>query len=152
MSTRTNHLGNRLVIYYGPTGVGKTYTAEMEYPGSKSILCLESMTPADLLNQGLREAMESGLAVILEGVNHLSESCIDLLLAICDGRAEYKERGLYIKINDDFKVVATALFWEGTAKFSGYDRRIASLLELVAGADVRECYNTPATIAAIALG
>ena len=146
MSTRTNHLGNRLVIYYGPTGVGKTYTAEMEYPGSKSILCLESMTPADLLNQGLREAMESGLAVILEGVNHLSESCLNLLLVVCDGRTEYTEGGLNIKIDDNFKVVATALFGEGT------DRRIALLLELVAGADARECYNTPATLAAIAYG
>lgn len=149
MSTRTNHLGNRLIVYYGDAGSGKTYTAEMEYPGSPSIICSETMTPATLLESGLREAMEEGESVILEGVNHLSEDCLDLLAELCDGRTEYSAGNTHIKIKDGFKVVATAIFWEGDARWTGYDRRAARLLGLVAGADARECYMTPRTTASI---
>lgn len=149
MSTRTNHLGNRLIVYYGNTGSGKTYTAEKEYPGSPSIICGEAMTPETLLDSGLREAMEEGESVILEGVNHLGEKCLAFLAKVCDGRTEYSEDGIRIEIKDGFKVVATALFWEGDARFTGYDRRVALLLGLVAGADARECYMTPRTIASI---
>ena len=152
MSTRTNHLANRLIIYYGPTGAGKSYTANMEYPGSKSILCFPNMTQADLLNSGLQEAMEAGNALILEAVNHLNESCINLLLAVCDGRTEYKEQDSCIKIHDDFKVVAIANFWDGYDKLCGYDKRVALLLNLVAGAETRECYMSSATCAAVAFG
>ncbi len=153
MSTRTNNLGRHLIVYYGPVGSGKSYTAEMEYPAAQKITVIKtSMTPAELLDGGLREAMESGEAVIIEGVNYLSESCLNFLLKVCDGRTEYQEDGLNIKIEDNFKVVATARFWDGSAEFSGYDKRIALLLELIAGADARECYHTPATVVKIALG
>lgn len=149
MSTRTNHLGNRLIVYYGDAGSGKTYTAETEYPGSPSIICSETMTPATLLESGLREAMEEGESVILEGVNHLGEECLDFLAKICDGRTKYSTGNTNIEIKDGFKIVATSIFWEGDTRWTGYDRRVALLLGLVAGADARECYMTPRTAASI---
>ncbi len=150
MSTRTNPMGRRLVIFYGPTGSGKTHTAKMEYPAAKTIPAWEVKTSTVFLDRGLREAMKKGEAVILEDVELLCEECLDLLLKVCDGRMEYSESGSQIPIKDGFRVVATSRFWDGDAKFSGYDRRIALLLELVAGAETRECYNTPATIAVTA--
>lgn len=147
--------GDRLEIYYGPTGVGKTYNADKAAPNSLAWHCHKGMTGNDLLfgghflvgaptsgniapnaPRGLCNAMERGVPIVLEDINHLPPECLEILMKVCDGKNKtYKAGDATIHIADGFKVIGTATFDKGKQFDNGYnDRSAALLLELVARA------------------
>lgn len=123
-------VNQRLEVYYGEPGGGKTTTAICNNPDAKVVLCHASMTPDELFRGfdfeeekdkdgnvtgshpvfkgcALREAMEQGKVVILDEINLLSEDCRRALQAVTDAKAEVTINNDTIKIKDGFKVIGT---------------------------------------------
>lgn len=123
-------INNRLEVYYGEPGGGKTTTAICNHPDAKVVLCHASMTPDELFRGfdfeeekdkdgnvvgshpvfkgcALREAMEQGKVVILDEINLLNEDCRRALQAVTDAKTSVTINNDTIAIKDGFKVVGT---------------------------------------------
>lgn len=115
-------INNRLDIYFGDAGTGKTTKAIAEYPEASVVPCNSSMLPDELMRvfdfndengnpvfkpSSLRLAMESGKPVIFDEINLLSFECLRLLQTLTDGKSLIHYNNEAITIKDGFKVVGT---------------------------------------------
>lgn len=115
-------INNRLDIYFGDAGTGKTTEAIAEYPEADVVPCNSSMLPDELMRvfdfndengnpvfkpSSLRLAMESGKPVIFDEINLLSFECLRLLQTLTDNKSVVHYNNEAITIKDGFKVIGT---------------------------------------------
>ena len=111
-------INNRMKLYYGEPGTGKTTQAMKE--ADKCIVCSSDMLPADLMqnfafNDGkagfeksdLWIAMEKGQTIVLDEINMLPFESLRFLQGITDGKAELDYKGFNIKIHPGFQIIGT---------------------------------------------
>ena len=115
-------INNRLDIYFGDAGTGKTTEAIAEYPEADVVPCNSSMLPDELMRvfdfndengnpvfkpSSLRLAMEAGKPIIFDEINLLSFECLRLLQTLTDNKPVVHYNNEAITIKDGFKVVGT---------------------------------------------
>lgn len=116
----TKKINNRIKIYFGPAGTGKTTQAINENPNSKIIVCNGNMEPSDLFEEfsfsdgkpefkksAFVEAMEEGKSIILDEINLLNMHCLRALQTITDNKDVFSYKNKNISIKDGFKVIGT---------------------------------------------
>lgn len=126
----SRRINNRLSIWYGEAGSGKTTTAGLENPEAEKVACNASMTPDELFRGfyfedgkpafrpcALRSAMENGKTVILDEINLLSLECLRALQTVTDGKDAVNINGERIEIRDGFRVVGTMNLTVGDQTF-----------------------------------
>ena len=117
--TPAQQINNRLKLYYGPQGTGKTTAAQAE-TGGRLIVCNSSMLPSDLMedfkfNDGkatfepsvLWTCMENGEQITLDEINLLPFDSLRFLQGILDGKTEFTYKNREVHIKDGFKIVGT---------------------------------------------
>ena len=117
-----NKVNNRLEIYYGPAGTGKTTDAIKAYPDAKVTVCNELMDSTDLMKtfsfndenghpvfkpSTLQEDMIAGRPHILDEINLLPLSTLRYLQGILDGKKQIEFEGKIIDIAEGFKIIGT---------------------------------------------
>ena len=115
-------INERLVIYFGDAGTGKTTQAVQEYPDAPVVPCNASMLPDELLRtfdfndangnpvfkpSTLRNCMEAGKPVIFDEINLLGFDCLRLLQTITDRKDTIDFNGETIVIKPGFKIIGT---------------------------------------------
>ena len=128
--TAESHVNQRLEIFYGEPGGGKTFTAMASNPGAAVVVCHPGMSPDELFRGfdferetdadgnvtgshaifkecAIRSAMENGEPVILDEINLLSTECLRTLQAICDSKDSVTINNDVVAIRPGFKVVGT---------------------------------------------
>lgn len=115
-------INNRLDIYFGDAGTGKTTKAIEQYPEAQVVPCNASMLPDELMRtfdfndenghpvfkpSTLRLAMEAGNAIIFDEINLLSFDCLRLLQTLTDGKSSINYNGDTITVKDGFKIIGT---------------------------------------------
>lgn len=115
-------INNRLDIYFGDAGTGKTTQATQEYPDAPVIPCNASVLPDELLRtfdfndengnpvfkpSTLRVCMEQGKPIIFDEINLLSFDCLRLLQTLTDNKDTFDYNGDTIRIQPGFKVIGT---------------------------------------------
>jgi hypothetical protein len=122
-------VNNRLKIYYGAAGTGKTTLAQSE-TDNRCIVCNASMLPADLMEDFvftdghpdfnpslLYDCMEKGLPIVLDEINLLPFDSLRFLQGITDGKSivSYKNREIHIK--EGFQIIGTMNLTLGGATY-----------------------------------
>ena len=115
----TKQINNRLKIYYGSQGTGKTTLAQSETE-QRCIVCNSAMLPSDLMedfvfNDGkatfehsiLWDCMEEGKAITFDEINLLPFDSLRFLQTILDGKKEFIYKGNTVHIADGFKIIGT---------------------------------------------
>lgn len=115
-------INNRLELYFGEAGSGKTTTACKKYPNAKITVCNSSMLPSDLLEvfdfndkngnpvfkkSDLRIAMEEGRPHILDEIRLLTDDCLSNLQGFLDNKTEFNFKNEIIHIKEGFKIIGT---------------------------------------------
>lgn len=115
-------INERLKIYFGDAGTGKTTEATLEYPDAPVIPCNSAMLPDEILRtfdfndengnpvfkpSVVRICMEEGKPVIFDEINLLSFDCLRLLQTITDRKDTINFNGDTIQIKPGFKIVGT---------------------------------------------
>ena len=116
----TKKINNRLKIYFGPAGTGKTTQAINENPDAAVVVCNGSMEPSDLFEEfsfndgkpefkksAFVEAMEEGKPIILDEINLLNMQCLRALQTITDNKGSFSYKNKNINIKDGFKIIGT---------------------------------------------
>ena len=111
-------INNRMKIYYGEPGTGKTTTAMNE--SNKCVVCSSDMLPTDLMQNfgfddgkatfeksDLWEAMENGETIILDEINMLPFESLRFLQGITDGKEFIDYKGFRINIAEGFNIIGT---------------------------------------------
>ena len=120
-NTTNKIINDRLEIYYGEPGGGKTTKAIKDNPEAEVVICHAAMTPDELFRgfdfteEGkptfkpcpLKNAMIEGKVVILDEINLLNEDCRRALQALCDGKESISINNEEIAIKPGFRVVGT---------------------------------------------
>lgn len=114
----TNIINNRMKLYYGEPGTGKTTQAMKE--ADKCIVCSSDMLPADLMQNfafddgkagfeksDLWIAMEEGKAIVLDEINMLPFESLRFLQGITDGKETIDYKGSPIHIKPGFQIIGT---------------------------------------------
>lgn len=124
-----NVINNRLKIYFGEPGTGKT-TKATEESDNRCVICHSEMSPKDLLKEFdfdadghptfkksmLRLCIENGWKITLDEINFLSRETFKFLQGITDGKKTFDFEGETITIADGFQIIGTMnLMQEGTA-------------------------------------
>ena len=117
--TPTNHVNNRMKVYYGAAGTGKTTIAWQESDG-RCIQCNASMLPSDLMENFifkdgkpdfdkslLWECMEQGKPILLDEINLLPFDSLRFLQGIADGKTSFTYKNREVHIKDGFKIIGT---------------------------------------------
>ena len=122
-------VNNRLKVYYGAAGTGKTTLAQSE-TDNRCIVCNASMLPADLMEDFvftdghpdfnpslLYDCMEKGLPIVLDEINLLPFDSLRFLQGITDGKSivSYKNREIHIK--EGFQIIGTMNLTLGGATY-----------------------------------
>lgn len=125
----THAVNNRLKVYYGAAGTGKTTLAQSE-TDNRCIVCNASMLPADLMEDFvftdghpdfnpslLYDCMEKGLPIVLDEINLLPFDSLRFLQGITDGKSivSYKNREIHIK--EGFQIIGTMNLTLGGATY-----------------------------------
>lgn len=115
-------INNRLDIYFGDAGTGKTTKAVEQYPEAQVVPCNASMLPDELMRtfdfndadgnpvfkpSTLRLAMEAGKPIIFDEINLLSFDCLRLLQTLTDGKEAINYNGDTLNIKPGFKIIGT---------------------------------------------
>lgn len=115
-------INNRLSIYFGDAGTGKTTAAITENPGAPVVTCNASILPDELLRtfdfndesgnpvfkpSTLRNCMVEGKPIIFDEINLLSFDCLRLLQTLTDGKENFDYNGETVAIKDGFKIIGT---------------------------------------------
>lgn len=119
----TSHgkINNRLEIYYGPAGTGKTTLAEKTYKGCKKIVASATQDPSELFTRNvvnehggvdlvlteLGEAMTNGEPIIVDEANLYNIAVLTRLQGVTDNGTRFFDNGREIVIKDGFKVIIT---------------------------------------------
>ena len=111
-------INNRLKIYFGEPGTGKTTKALKET--NLCIVCNNSMIPSDLMenfkfNNGkpgfeksdLWLAMEQGKKIIFDEINLLPFDSLRFLQSLLDNKEKINYKGIEINIKDGFEIIGT---------------------------------------------
>lgn len=117
--TPANHVNNRMKVYYGAAGTGKTTVAWQESDG-RCIQCNASMLPSDLMENFifkdgkpdfdkslLWECMEQGKPILLDEINLLPFDSLRFLQGIADGKTSFTYKNREVSIKDGFKIIGT---------------------------------------------
>lgn len=115
----TKQINNRLKIYYGSQGTGKTTLAQSETE-QRCVVCNSAMLPSDLMEDFifidgkatfshsiLWDCMEQGKAITFDEINLLPFDSLRFLQTILDGKKEFIYKGNTVKIADGFKIIGT---------------------------------------------
>ena len=117
-----NQINNRLDIYFGDAGTGKTTYAIKNNPDASVVPCNSSLLPDELMRtfdfndenghpvfkpSVLQAAMKEGKTVIFDEINLLSFDCLRLLQILTDGKDEITYNNEKIEIKDGFKIIGT---------------------------------------------
>lgn len=118
-ATPTQVINDRLKVYFGPAGTGKTTNA-MKETNNLCVVCNSSMLPADLMEDftfddgkaafhpsALARCMQEGKPIVLDEINLLPFDSLRFLQGVFDGKPEFQYKGETIKINSGFKVIGT---------------------------------------------
>jgi hypothetical protein len=115
-------INQRLDIYFGDAGTGKTTKAVEQYPEAQVVPCNASMLPDELMRtfdfndadgnpvfkpSTLRLAMEAGNPIIFDEINLLSFDCLRLLQTLTDSKSSINYNGDTINIKPGFKIIGT---------------------------------------------
>ena len=115
-------INQRLDIYFGDAGTGKTTKAVDQYPEAQVVPCNASMLPDELMRtfdfndadgnpvfkpSTLRQAMEAGNPIIFDEINLLSFDCLRLLQTLTDSKSSINYNGDTITIKPGFKIIGT---------------------------------------------
>lgn len=115
-------INQRLDIYFGDAGTGKTTKAVDQYPEAQVVPCNASMLPDELMRtfdfndadgnpvfkpSTLRLAMEAGNPIIFDEINLLSFDCLRLLQTLTDSKSSINYNGDTINIKPGFKIIGT---------------------------------------------
>lgn len=150
-----NKINNRLEIYYGPQGTGKTTYVTNKFPDAKVIICNPSMVPSDLMEEfefdsngnpkfkpsELQKAMVEGKPIIFDEFNLLSVDCLRTLQGYLDNKKIVSFKGKDIEIKDGFKVIGTMNLIVNGSTF-GLPEPIVDRAEII-----KEITMTPETLA-----
>lgn len=111
-------INDRLKIYFGAPGTGKTTKALTE--ATKCMVCASDMLPVDLMQNfafaegspefqksDLWKAMEAGEAIVLDEINMLPFESLRFLQGITDNKDAFDFKGHHIEIKPGFKVIGT---------------------------------------------
>lgn len=115
----TKKINNRLKIYYGSQGTGKTTLAQSETE-QRCVVCNSAMLPSDLMEDFifidgkatfkhsiLWDCMEEGKAITFDEINLLPFDSLRFLQTILDGKTEFIYKGNTVHIADGFKIIGT---------------------------------------------
>lgn len=115
----TKKVNNRLKLYYGSQGTGKT-TIAMKETGNKVIVCNSSMLPSDLMEDfkfvdgnatftpsALWQCMEEGTPIVLDEMNLLPFDSLRFLQGIVDSKPSFEYKGQVVNIKDGFQIIGT---------------------------------------------
>lgn len=118
-ATPSTNINQRIKIYYGSAGTGKTTLAQTETE-NRCIVCNNSMLPADLMEDFcfedghpsfkpslLWDCMEKGLPVVLDEINLLPFDSLRFLQGIVDGKSEFYYKNRAVHIADGFQIIGT---------------------------------------------
>lgn len=114
----TKEINQRLKIYYGPQGTGKTTTALKET--SECMVCHSAMLPSDLMEDfkfvdgkatfspsPLWRSMEEGRKIVLDEINLLPFESLRFLQSLLDGKKSFLYKSQEVNIKDGFEVIGT---------------------------------------------
>lgn len=117
--TPSTHVNNRLKIYYGSAGTGKTTIAQQEAE-NRCIVCNSSMLPSDLMEDFmfkdgnpdfnpslLWDCMEQGKTIVLDEINLLPFDSLRFLQGIVDGKSQFYYKNRPVNIHDGFQIIGT---------------------------------------------
>lgn len=112
-------VNNRLKIYFGPQGTGKT-TAALKETDDLTLVCNASILPADLMEDFgfddgkatfhpsiLARCMEEGKPIVLDEINLLPYDTLRFLQGILDDKKEINYKGHTVHIKDGFEIIGT---------------------------------------------
>lgn len=115
----TYTINNRMKIYYGSAGTGKTTIAQTESE-NRCIVCNSSMLPADLMEDFifkdgrpdfnpslLWNCMEEGKTIVLDEINLLPFDSLRFLQGIADGKTEFYYKNRPVHIKEGFQIIGT---------------------------------------------
>lgn len=118
-ATPKERINNRLKIYYGSAGTGKTTKAQKESDG-RCIVCNNSMFPSDIMEDFVFvegnpsfnpsifwECMEQGKPIVLDEINLLPFDTLRFLQGLLDGKKTFNYKGKTVTIKDGFEVIGT---------------------------------------------
>jgi len=122
-----SQINNRLAIYYGPQGSGKTTKAVKETEG-RCFVCHSSVLPSDIMEDFkfvdgkatfdksvVWNAMEDGKEITLDEINLLPYETLRFLQTILDGKEEFTYKNKEVKIKEGFRIIGTMnLFVNGS--------------------------------------
>ena len=111
----------RLEIFYGPAGTGKTSRAIAENPTATRIVASATQDPSELFTRNvvndhggvdvvlteLGQAMVEGKPIIIDEVNLYQQCVMTRLQGATDGGKFLTDNGVDITIKDGFKIVGT---------------------------------------------
>ena len=113
-------INNRLVIFFGDPGGGKTTQAKAEYPSARLTICHEGMESEELLSyikvdgdhtaeypSALMEDIQEGRVHILDEINLLPYKTLRFLQGLTDGKDTFEYKGSSVKIGEGFKIIGT---------------------------------------------
>lgn len=121
-NTQLKQINNRLEIFFGPAGSGKTTEAINSHPDAAVMVCYGGLLPDELFrtfdfedefgkpvfkDSELVKAMINGKPIILDEFNLLDLPVLRALQGILDGKKVFNYNGRQITIQDGFKVIAT---------------------------------------------
>lgn len=123
-------INNRLKIYFGDPGTGKT-TKAMNESNNVVMVCHSGMLPNDLMEDFkfedgkatfkksvLYEAMENGTTITLDEINLLPFESLRFLQSILDNKTEITYKDKQVKIKEGFKVIGTMNLQVNNTTFS----------------------------------
>jgi len=116
----SRRINNRLEIFFGPAGSGKSTRAIDEHPNAIVVACSSSMNFQDLMEDFKLEdgkgslkpgafirAIDEDRPVVLDEGALLSYPTLQGLQSLLDGKKEFQYKGTVYPIGENFKVIIT---------------------------------------------